>query len=562
MRKITAIAFLWIPVLGNADERILDFQSDILIRHDSRIEVTETIKVRAEGSRIRRGIYRDYPTAYKDRYGNRVEVEYEPRSVLRDGQSEAFHTKKLRNGIRTYFGRSNYFLSPGEYTYTYRYDAGRMLGFFDSWDELYWNVTGNGWDFPIDRAGATVSFDFEVPVDSVGETAFTGPYGASGEDYSASRDARGRVGFETTRPLARHEGLTIVVTFPKGYVTPPSGAERIGWFLSDNLNVLIMAAGLMAMMSYYIPVWLKYGRDPAPGLIVARYEPPRGFSPASLRYIERMQYDDKVMTAAVVNLAVKGYLRIDSTGDDYSLRRLASEDNRPELAPGEKELLQGLFRDNDFVILDQENHVALGEARSEHKRSLRKDYRNRYFQINGLLNLPAVLVAFTTALVALTLGDGPTPLVVAGIVLSLGVLVSFAIIMRRPTISGRKLLDEALGFKEYLEIAEKDELNLRHPPEKTPELFEKYLPFALALGVEQEWADRFAGVFAGLQGGAAYQPGWYNGPWNSMRLGSTTSSLTSNLGSAISASVTPPGSSSGSSGFSGGGGGGGGGGGW
>jgi uncharacterized membrane protein len=138
--------------------------------------------------------------------------------------------------------------------------------------------------------------------------------------------------------------------------------------------------------------------------------------------------------------------------------------------------------------------------------------------------------------------------------------------MKRPTLRGRKVLDEMLGFRDYLEVAEKDEMNLRNPPEKTPELFEAYLPFALALGVEQDWAEKFADVLEAIRGpdGRGYQPTWYSGSWNSSRISSNIGSVASGLGSAISSSVTPPGSSSGGGGggFSGGGGGGGGGGGW
>jgi uncharacterized membrane protein len=150
--------------------------------------------------------------------------------------------------------------------------------------------------------------------------------------------------------------------------------------------------------------------------------------------------------------------------------------------------------------------------------------------------------------------------------LSLVTLGVFANLLRRPTPRGRKLLDEMLGFKEFLEIAEKDELNLRNPPEKTPQLFEALLPFALALGVDQQWSERFAGILASIRDpdGSPYQPSWYNGSWNSSNLSRTTNKLSSGLNSAISSSVTPPGSSSGGGGggSSGGGGGGGGGGGW
>ena len=121
-------------------------------------------------------------------------------------------------------------------------------------------------------------------------------------------------------------------------------------------------------------------------------------------------------------------------------------------------------------------------------------------------------------------------------------MVFFAIIMKRPTMRGRKLLDEILGFKDYLEVAEKDEMNLRNPPEKTPELFEAYLPFALALGVDQPWAEKFASVLAAVQqtDGTTYQPRWYNGSFNTMDLSRTTSQLSNSLNTAITSSVSPP----------------------
>ncbi|HJT97712.1 MAG TPA: DUF2207 domain-containing protein, partial [Rhodanobacteraceae bacterium] len=140
-----------------ADERILDFHSDITIAPDAGMDVAETIRVRAEGNQIRHGIYRDFPTDYRDDLGNRVHVAFEPATLTRDGSDEPFHTEGQDNGIRVYFGSESTLLPPGEYTYVLRYRTTRQLGFFADHDELYWNVTGNGWDFPIDAASATVA---------------------------------------------------------------------------------------------------------------------------------------------------------------------------------------------------------------------------------------------------------------------------------------------------------------------------------------------------------------------------------------------------------------------
>jgi uncharacterized membrane protein YgcG len=562
------LAACWLLGAGalQADERILNYHSEILVKSDGWIEVAETIVVRAEGRQIRRGIFRDYPTGYQDKNGNDVQVLYEPRSVLRNDRREDFHSENLRNGVRTYFGSSDRMLQPGIHTYTYRYDAGRMLGFFEDHDELYWNVTGDGWEFPIDSATATVSFDFAITGDAIGVAAYTGAYGGSGDAVIASTQYSGQANFETTAPLPPRHGLTIAVTWPKGFVVEPGTMQKTLWLLSDNLNLLIALAGLLAMFAYYVPVWQAYGRDPDAGVIFARYAPPDGFSPASLRYIERMSYDDKAMTAAVVSLAVKGFLRINEDDDGHSLMRTDPGENPAALATGERELHDALFSKGDLVVLDNKNHELLGNARAAHRTSLQRDYANRYFRTNAVLNLPPLLVGILAAVLALNVASGPTVFVIAIIVAMVVTLVVFAILMKRPTGLGRKLLDEVSGFREFLEIAEKDEMNLRNPPQKTPLLFERYLPFALAMGVEQQWAERFASVFARLQepGTAAYHPSWYSGNWNTFDVGTKTAGLSSGLGSAISSSVTPPGSSSGGGGggFSGGGGGGGGGGGW
>ena len=549
-----------------ADERILDYHSDILVRQEGTIEVTETIKVRAEGRQIRRGIYRDYPTRYTDRLGNDVQVDYEPISVLRDGSPEDFRSEPRHNGVRTYFGSADRLLGPGDYTYTFRYNAGRMLGFFDNHDELYWNVTGLGWDFTIDAASAAVWFEFDVPSDTITLDGYTGASGEQGTGFTAQVDTSGRAEFATTRPLGPQQGLTIVVGWPKGYIEEPGRATRIAWLLSDNANLLVALAGLLGLLAYYIPVWHHFGRDPEAGPIVTRYEPPRDLSPASLRYIRQMRYDDKAMTAAIINLAVKGYLRIEKSGKKHTLRRQEPSGTRAPLAAGEKALLSALFSSGSDIVLENKNHEVLGRARSLHRASLKRDYANRYFRTNGAMNLPGILLAVVVAIVAFNVGSGPTPLVFVAIAAMVVMIFVFAVLMKQPTGLGRKILDEMEGFKEFLQIAEKDELNLRNPPEKTPALFESYLPFALALGVEQEWSERFARLLAGLRAadGSPYHPSWYSGSWSGMNLSSATSSLSSGLGSAISSSVSAPGSSSGGGGggSSGGGGGGGGGGGW
>ncbi len=563
-----SLALLLAAVCGataQADERILRYHSDITVNADGTMDVIETIRVRAEGARIRRGIYRDFPTDYRDRFGNKVRVGFELQQVRRDGRAEPHHTERRSNGIRIYAGSRDVFLRSGEYEYAFHYRVSRMLGFFDDHDELYWNVTGNGWDFIIDRASASVTLPDSVASDDITIEGYTGAFGSAGQDYVASVDGQGRAQIRTTGPLPRRNGLTLVASWPKGHVAEPTFTQNAAFLLSQNLGLLIAMVATLGALLYLFLAWRKVGVDPPAGVIFPHYEPPEGFSPASIRYVARMGYDKRAFTAAVLNLAVKGFLTIRKSGGDYTLQRTdkpADED----MAPGEAALLSQLFRFRTSMLLDNENHSQIGAAVSAHRKTLRGYHHKRYFLTNGAFLLPAVLILFGALVLVVNLNELT---VGVGIVLGIGALSVplFLYLLKAPTPPGRKLLDKVEGFKMYLEVAEKEDLNLRNPPEKTPQLFEAYLPYALALGVEQPWADQFADVFRRLRDerGEDYAPAWYSGHgWDSSNPVRFAGEVGDSLNSAISSAATPPGSSSGGGGggFSGGGGGGGGGGGW
>lgn len=544
-----------------AAERILDYQAEIEVQADATMTVSETIVVQAEGNMIRRGIFRDFPTDYTDRFGNRYRVGFEVLEVRRNGRPEAWHSERRSNGVRVYAGSADRLVEPGRHEYLIRYRTDRQLGFFADHDELYWNVTGTGWDLPIDAARALVRLPASVPGDAIEATAYTGPQGSREQSYQA--DVAGTVArIAAGRALGPREGLTIVVSWPKGHVAEPTQSERLGWVLRDNRGLLLAGSGLLVVLGYLGYAWRRYGVDPARGVIFPHYEPPPGYSPASARFIMKMGYDNRAFVAAIVNLAVKGHVEIFEEDGEYIVHRKSSGE---ALAAGEKAVLRQLFEDGDLVALKQDNHRLLSGTKQAHRKALKRDYEKIYFVTNGMLLLPAV-GAIAALGIAVGLLDAWRPLVVVLFAVMVLALPLFYWLLRAPTARGRRLMDKLEGFRSYLEVAEKDELNLRNPPEKTPELFERYLPFALALGVEQAWAEKFAAVFARLEarGEQAWRPGWYHGHFSTRSLGSFTSGVGASLTSAIASASTAPGSSSGSGGggFSGGGGGGGGGGGW
>jgi uncharacterized membrane protein YgcG len=561
LRAVAAALLLCVALAAPAAERILDYHGAIEVHPDASVTVTETIVAQAAGELIRRGIYRDFPTDYRDRLGNRYRVGFEVLEVTRNGDPEPFHTERRANGMRVYIGSANRFVEHGRQEYAIRYRTDRQLGYFERHDELYWNVTGNGWDLPIDRARAVVRLPAGVPSGEITLEAYTGHQGSTEQSFTAGVDGQ-EAWLEASRPLAPREGFTIVVGWPKGHVHEPGRAERVERTLADNRGLLIALAGLIIVLGYLVWAWTRHGRDPRPGVIFPHYEPPNGYSPASTRFIMRMGYDNRAFTAAVISLAVKGYLEIDAQGGKYTLHRRTSAQ---PLAAGEKTLLAALFAGATSIELDNKNHALLARAKLAHQRSLKRDYQKLYFLTNSGLLLPS-LGATVALAIAIGLLGAFRPLVVAVFVVIIVVHLVFAWLLRAPTQRGRRLMDQLEGFRTYLEVAEKDELNLRNPPARTPELFERFLPFALALGVEQKWAEKFAAVFArlGADGGKRYQPAWYSGNFNARDLGGFTAGVGKSLTSAISSASTPPGSSSGSGGggSSGGGGGGGGGGGW
>ena len=190
-----------------ASEEILDYHSDIRVQQDASLLVTETIRVRSAAVDIRHGIYRDFPTRYKDWLGNRYVIHFAVMEVIRDGQPEKFHMQEQTNGERIYIGDENVMLTPGEYTYALTYTANREIGFFADHDELYWNVTGSGWAFPIAHATATVTLPENIPASSIRMDGYTGPQGARGKAFTSSIETGSAVSFVCTQPLSRRRRI-------------------------------------------------------------------------------------------------------------------------------------------------------------------------------------------------------------------------------------------------------------------------------------------------------------------------------------------------------------------
>jgi hypothetical protein len=622
-------------------EEILSYEVRIEIPDGAEMVVTEEIRVRALGNEIRRGIYRDFPTSFPRSSGlGRIEAPFRVRRVLQDGQPARYELLSIggefgRGGVQVRIGDPDVFLEPGEYTYTIEYETERWVTFGDASDQLYWNVTGNGWSFPILSASARVrveGLDREP-----GLEAWTGYEGSTEMNAEMSWDGdRNEAVFRTTGALGEREGLTIRVTIPKGVLSPPSDEKLAEWFRLDWGGYIDAGYLVLFLIAVYALMWVSVGRDPAKRSLVVQYEPPEGFSPAALGYLQERGYDNSQFAAALVSMAVKGAVRIEKDDWRWTLHK---GPHARDLTPDEVKVFDELLAGRSHLDLEQRHHRRIRKAIKSLKGKLSSQLEREYFVYNrswfvaglvlsilGFLVLvwrsrfgitpPAWflglwLTGWTVGVVTMLyrafkelkygFGGGgaiafaggiflllfsipfvgaevfvsylfiqmvPSHLMVA--VLAIGITnVVFYHLLERPTLRGRGVLDHLDGFRTFLAATEEDRLDRMADPERTPELFERFLPHAIALGLANRWAESFQDVLtpevATATGSGALS--WYQGSSGGFDASGFASSLGSTLPRTLSASSSAPGGSGGGSsggggGSSGGGGGGGGGGGW
>jgi uncharacterized membrane protein YgcG len=608
-----------------AVEHILRFVSDVTVERNGDLLVTETIRVQAEQRTITHGILRDFPTTYTRADGSRVVVGFGVQSVTLDGASEPWTTEPMSNGIRIRIGSADKTIAVGQHEFVIRYTTTRQIGFFAGYDELYWNATGSGWDFAIDLAEARIRLPDPVPFM---QTAFyTGPQGATGKDAKIVSQQPGLIVFQTTRPLSARNGLTVAAAWQKGLVTPPTSGQQASWWLADNLPSAVAGLGFIGLVVYYGLIWWRVGRDPPRGTIIPLFGPPDGMSAAAVRYVEDMTFDDRCFTAAIIDLGVSGHIRLTGAGKDTTIWRCDGgkpvgppeaalksklfaakpslalvQSNYETLGRAKRALMEGLskaydgplFTDNygwsslglALVVIVLLATVGLIWTTYDGDRvqnvlfgmlapllpivggAFMIRWARRRETWGALLIAVAALLIAVCAFVGLALAGAtghPIDLLpaITAYILSPLALLGFHW-LQAPTLAGRAVMDRIEGFRQYLGVAEEDRLNALNPPDKTPELFERFLPYAIALNVENVWAKRFAGVLAAA-GTTAAAASWYQSTQFANDPVAFTNQLTGSLSQTIVSASTPPGSSDGGSsggGSSGGGGGGGGGSGW
>ena len=546
-----------------------DFHADVHVRRSGVVEVVETLKVRFEGSY--NGIFRTIPIEYRTRANLNYTLGLEVLSVEDEaGQGLRYETSRERHyrKIKVWVPGA----SDAVRTVVIRYRVDNALRFFQeddqAWDELYWNVTGDEWPVPIERASVSVRLPAQVT--GVRARGFTGGYGSTEESVEVGISDH-VVNVRSMRGLGIHEGLTVAIAWDS-FITQPAGEylirrptlwDRILRFFRSNWPLLIPVVVLFAMHR----IWSRHGRDPQRRTIAPMYEPPPGLTPSEVGTLVDNRTDLRDVTAILVDLAVRGYLIIEETEEDKFLGLIKERDYVLELKKGgedisglkshERKMLRAVFgspKAGDRVHmsdLENEFYKDLPGIKDRIFSELMelKYYRSRPDRVLGLWVGIAVatglLVGGGGVLIAARFGMAPLTTVLAG-VLTGAIVLGFGIFMPARTIAGTRALEAALGFEEFLQRVESDRFKKMITG---PEMFERYLPYAMALAVEKKWAAAFADIYR-------EQPDWYRGTghrgFHPTLFVGDLSGMTQHAATAMTSAPR----SSGGSGFSGGGGGG------
>lgn len=544
-----------------AEERISSFTSNIIVQDDATLLITESFEVICEGKQIVHGLVREFPISYKDNNGINYQVCFNLKSVKHNGNVATYKTESVSNGKKIYIGNKNVILPHGKHIYTITYETNYQLGFFNNYDELYWNVTGNCWQLPIDKVTVKVKLPIGIPSEAIKAFAYTGLQGS--QDCLCSHVINNNIiFFSTTARLQVNEGFTIVVTFPKGFITEPLFIQKVKRFYRDNflLTLLILCLFLLIIINICLLAFsfLKKKGE----FIIPLSCPPENMTPSQVGFINALKFKDTFLSADIVDMAIHGFITIECKSDNSYVLNFANETPASSLSPEiltyYQELLSIFFKNKNVLIISEENAHIIQKALKKCKFYLKSSCKPYVKSFNGFLYLNRTL--FTVFFLLLFIQIDKYLFLLITITIFLIIRITSKNFYNIYTPLGESMNSDIKGFKTYLakrKISSKE--SVENLPIKTPELYEKHLPYAIALNLETNWTNQFLEPYNNEEG---YESIDYLN-WHFRKI-FKAKKFSSGLSKSISSSSTPPSKSSGSgnNGFSGGGGGGGGGGGW
>jgi len=501
---IPLLIFLFSTILlsfPTHSEEIQNFYSDIYIKKDGTINVEENIEYDFEAAR-RHGIYRDIPLRYDygyKKYGIKLDVE--DVTSFKD-VPYIYNVSKSGGWANIRIGDPDSTVS-GVHGYRIKYSVRGAVTFFEDHDELYWNVTGEQWRVPIQNAGANVYFDKDI-IDGVKTSCYTGAVGSENQDCNSEINNAG-VKFKALNSLGGGEGLTIVVGIPKGIIEEPSSLSKSLWFISDNWYFGLPFLTFFTLLYF----WKTRGKDPeGRGVIAVKYEPPEDLSPAEAGTLIDERANILDITSTIIDLAVRGFLKIEETQSttfffftdrDYKLIKTENS-NEEELKSYEQKVLSGIFKGKESIMVSELRNKFYTELPGIKKALYMELINKSYFPTNPenvrriykWVGIGAMILGF------FLIGIFPLGFSIG---LSGLLILIFSRYMPRKTKKGSLKNEELLGFREFIERAEKD--RIYRLAKEDPTLFDRVLPYALVFGLEDKWASAFKDMYK-------EPPDWYH----------------------------------------------------
>jgi len=576
---ILALGLFWFSPV-KAQEKIDNYEVTVKMNADNSINITERIDYDF-GDLEKHGIYRDIPYIYENiLFGRHTNIS-QIAVVDENNQPYVFTVSNSGNDKRIKIGQEDSYVT-GLKTYVISYKVDNPYIFKKDYDQLYWDIIGGAWAAPIDKSLTTVWLPKPIDYKEVLANCYFGGYGVNNDcsstQYLFENDNSNRLTALIFRQnQIRPEGiLTILISIPKGVIVEPSTLEKIGNFLAYNWIIFLPVLLFIVLFM----LWYKHGRDPrGRGNIIVQYDVPDNLSPGEVGVIVDEKVHSKDISAEIIYLAIRGYLKITrlekqgvlKKSADYLLEKLKDEKDLPN--DYQQELLANLFHEASSEEKLKNYQLSPNTKVAVLLSDLDKAYQWRtiveeklqqavvdkgYFVKNINKTRSKYMTWFLLSLIPFVVFFGVggifNNLAKVAIALSFVIIILFAIQMPKKTKAGVLAREHILGLKEYLSVAEKDRLEFHNAPEKNPEHFEALLPYAMALGVEKQWAKQFEGIY---KQDPVWCAGFYVGAFNSSEFVGSLNSF----GTQAKSTFATPGSSGGG-GFAGGGGGGGGGGSW
>ncbi|MFA5030309.1 MAG: DUF2207 domain-containing protein [Patescibacteria group bacterium] len=545
---------------STTSEHINSFDVSLIVNADSTIDVTETIEYNFENTQ-HHGMYQYIPYEYtRDNATYTTDISVQGVED-ENGIPYTYEESRSSGFVSLQIGDADTYVT-GVKIYVIHFTVERAINYFDDHDEVYWNVTGNDWEVPIDAVSAHVSFPTNVAEPNSTTACYTGAYGSNTSACDIQWDANS-ITFTAQNNLAIGEGLSVVVGFPKGVVAEPTALENA---LRAVLGYWYLIVPVILFIFLHMR-WVKRGRDPkGRSTVVPQYEPPEKMTPSTMGALWDESADTKDISAALIFLAIKGLIKIKDLGKkDYEFMQLPDAKNRlATLEKTEQKVFDALFASGAQTIklssLKNKFYKDLpGIKESMYASLVEKGYytsdpakaKKTYYTVAGVVFFGLM---FT--------GGFGNPIVWFAGVVSAILLLIYGKIMPQKTVHGAEIKEEVQGFRWFLSVTETERLKFHNAPEKKPDQFMEFLPYAMVFGVEKAWAAQFKDMYIEA-------PGWYEGQpgtmFTAIYFGSMLSSMNSHMGSTFTShpsSAGSGGSGFGGGGFSGGGFGGGGGGSW